>query len=196
MAPPLGLFILRNGSPIYRDEGGGSGIGDVYASVKAALLDGDPSSNAARVSARIGINAAGSHRFSQGNFVGVGLSLDQKLSERVAIHADVRATQPLDQMSVWNLPLTGRVYGFSAGPEFRLGMNSSLNLQVDGNSTPYAPTGTLAFDRGYGAITLGLARRFDRVVAQLYVRENMDLPFKIRWNTDPDLSVGLKVRIR
>ena len=195
MAPPLGISILRDGSPIYRNDGGGSGIGDVYASAKAALLDGDPSSNTPRVSARIGINAAGSARFSQGHFVGVGVSLDQKLSERVAFHADVRATQPLDRTSVWNLSLRRWVYGFSAGPEFRLGTNSSLNLQVDGSSTPYQPTGTLAFDRGYGALTFGLGRRFGPVVAQLYVRENMDLPFKVRWNTDPDLSVGLKFRI-
>jgi len=33
------------------------------------------------------------------------------------------------------------------------------------------------------------------VTAQLYMRENMNLPFSVRWNTDPDLSVGLKVRI-
>jgi len=33
-------------------------------------------------------------------------------------------------------------------------------------------------------------------VAQLYARENMNLPFRVRWNADPDLSVGIKFSIR
>jgi len=33
------------------------------------------------------------------------------------------------------------------------------------------------------------------VTAQIYLRENMNLPFQVRWNTDPDLSVGLKATI-
>ena len=197
--PPLGTLIVRNGSPIYREGGGGSGFGDVYASAKIALLDGAPSSKAARVSARIGINVAGSSSFSEGNFVGAGLSLDQKLLERVAVHGDVRATRALDETSVWNLSLRRWAFGFSVGPEFRLARNTSLNLQIDGSSTPYWPTGTFAFDKGYGDITFGLGHRFKAgsriVTAQLYMRENMNLPFSVRWNTDPDLSVGLKVRI-
>ena len=195
-APPLGTLIVRNGVPIYRQEGNGSGVGDVYVIAKVALRDSDPSSRAARVSARIGINMAGSSPFSEGNFVGAGFSLDQKLLEGVAFHGDVRATRTLDQMSAWNLSLRRWTYGFSAGPEFRLPKNSSLNLQIDGSSTPYRPTGTLAFDKGYGAITFGLGHRFSpHVTTQLYVRENMNLPFVVRWNTDPDLSLGLKVRI-
>jgi hypothetical protein len=193
--PPLGMLIVRNGATIYRQDGRGSGIGDVYAVAKVALLDGDPSSNVPRVAARVGINVAGSSAYSQGNFVGAGLSLDHKLSEGTAFHADIRAARSLDQMSRWNLPLRRWTYGFSAGPEFRLPWNSSLNLQIDGSSTPYWPTGTLAFDKGYGALTFGLGRRFGQVTTQLYVRENMNLPFKVRWNTDPDLSVGLKVRV-
>lgn len=194
-APPLGTVIVRNGSAIYRQEGGGAGVGDLYATAKVALLDGAPSSNTPRVSARIGFNVAGSAAYSLGNFFGTGLSLDQKVSDGVAFHADVRATRVLDQMSIWNLPLRRWTYGFSIGPEFRLPWNSSLNLQLDGNSTPYWPTGTLAFDKGYGDLTFGLGRRFGSVTTQLYVRENMNLPFKVRWNMDPDMSVGLKVTI-
>ena len=70
---PLGTFIERGGSRIYGDAGTGSGVGDVYVVAKVALLDRDPSSTRPRVSARAGLNVAGSSRFSEGNFVGVGL---------------------------------------------------------------------------------------------------------------------------
>jgi hypothetical protein len=33
------------------------------------------------------------------------------------------------------------------------------------------------------------------VVAQFYARENMDMPFAVRWNTDPDFAVGVKFTI-
>ena len=194
--PPLGTRLERNGATLYREDGGRSGIGDFYAVAKMAVVDAEPSSKVPRVSARLAMNVAGSSPFSEGNFVGAGLSLDHKWTEWIAFHGDLRAARALDQASVWSLPLRRWTYAFSAGPEFRLPKNSSLNLQVDGSSTPYHPTGTLAFDRGYGDITFGLGHRFARhVTAQLYLRENMNLPFKVRWNTDPDLSVGLKVRV-
>jgi hypothetical protein len=200
LRPPLGMFIDRGGLPIFTDAGTGSGVGDVYVFAKAALLDGDPSSTRPSVSARAGVNIAGSNRFSEGNFLGVGLSLDKKLLEWAAFHGDLRVTRPLDSMSVWNLPLAGWAFGFSAGPEFKLSTNSSFNLQIGGNSTPYAPTGTAAFDRGYGDVTLGVAHRFTagsrRVTAHFYVRENLNLPFRVRWNTDPDLSIGFKATIQ
>ena len=72
-----------------------------------------------------------------------------------------------------------------------------MNLQIDGSTTPYLPTGTAAFDMAYGDVTLGLNHRFTAgrrpLLAQVYARENMNLPFQVRWNTDPDLSVGIKV---
>jgi hypothetical protein len=198
--PPLGMFIDKGGSPIFRDAGTGSGVGDVYVFTKVALLDRDPSSTSPRVSARAGLNVAGSARFSEGNFIGVGLSLDKKLLEWAAFHGDVRATRALDSTSVWNLPLKRWAYGFSAGSEFKLSTNSSFNLQIGGNSTPYAPTGTAAFDRGYGDITFGVAHRFQagsrQVTAHVYARENLNLPFRVRWNTDPDLSIGFKATIQ
>jgi hypothetical protein len=98
-------------------------------------------------------------------------------------------------MSVWNLPLRRWTLAFSAGPEFKLGKNSSVNLQLDGSSTPYLATGTRAFDKNYGAITFGVGHRFGPVTAQIYARENMNLPFNVRWNTDPDMSLGLKIRV-
>ena len=199
LRPPLGTFIERGGSRIYSDTGIGSGIGDVYVVAKMALLDRDPSSTRPRVSARAGLNLAGSSRFSEGNFVGVGLSLDKKLLEWAAFYGDIRATRALDSMSVWNLPLKRWAYGFSAGSELKLSTNSSFNLQIGGSSTPYAPTGTTAFDRGYGDITFGVAHRFRAgsrfVTAHFYARENLNLPFRVRWNTDPDLSIGLKATI-
>jgi hypothetical protein len=197
--PPQGTLITRNGSPIYREEGNSSGIGDVHLTAKAALLDGDPSSKAARISARIGINIAGSSPFTEGNFVGAGVSIEKKVHQAVAFHGDIRVARALDRASVWNLPLKGAAYGFSVGPEFKLPKHSSLSLQVDGSSTPYLPTGTVAFDQGYGDLAVALGHQYRtgsrRVTAQLYMRENMNLPFRVRWNTDPDMSVGLKVRI-
>ncbi len=193
--PPLGTVIIRNGSSLYRDTGDGSGIGDLYGVAKIALVDPDPASKSPHVAFRIGLNVAGRSAFSEGNFVGAGLSLDHKWFEGMAFHVDLRATRVLDQMSVWNLGLRRMTYAFSAGPEFKLGKNSSVNLQMDGSSTPYLPTGTLAFDKSYGAITFGLGHRFGPVTAQIYARENMNLPFNVRWNTDPDMSLGLKIRV-
>jgi hypothetical protein len=194
-APPQGTVITRNGASMYRDNGTGSGIGDLHGTIKVALLDFEPASRSPRVSLRLGVNLAGSSSFTEGNYLGAGLSLDKKLSEWVAFHGDVRATRALDRLSVWNLPLRSWTFGYSIGPEFRLPKRSSFNVQLDGSSTPFWPTGTLAFDKGYGALTFGLGHRFGPATAQLYFRENMNLPFNVRWNTDPDLSVGLKVRI-
>src|SRR5439155_7387058 len=174
--PPLGTVITKNGSPLYRQEGGASGFGDLYLVGKMALIDVDPSSNIPRVSVRLAMNLSGSKTFTAGNFVGMGLSLDHKISEWVAFHGDVRATRVLDGMSAWNLPLRSWTYGFSAGPEFRLPKNSSFNVQMDGATTPYWPTGTLAFDKGYGDITFALGHRFGPVTSQLYFRENRNPP--------------------
>ena len=194
-APPLGTVITRNGSSVYRDPGDGSGIGDLYGVAKIALVDPDPASTIPHVAFRIGVNVAGRSAFSEGNFIGAGLSIDHKWFEGMAFHVDLRATRVLDQMSAWNLGLRRMTYAFSAGPEFKLGKNSSVNLQLDGSSTPYLPTGTLAFDKSYGAITFGVGHRFGPVTAQIYARENMNLPFNVRWNTDPDMSLGLKIRV-
>lgn len=84
-------------------------------------------------------------------------------------------------------------------PKDRDGEHNQFSLQIDGSSTPYLPTGTLAFDKAYGALTFALGQQYKagsrRVTAQLYVRENMNLPFRVRWNTDPDMSLGLKLKI-
>jgi hypothetical protein len=195
VTPPLGTTITRNGAAIYREAGSGAGIGDLYLGGKMALLDGDPASALPRVSARLGFNIAGNARYTAGNYMGLGLSLDQKLAPFVAMHADARATYVLDAMSAWNLPLRSKTYAISIGPEFRLPKHSAFQMQIDASTTPYLPTDTLAFDRAYGAVTFGLGHRFGSVMAQLYFRENMNMPFKVRWNTDPDLSVGLRIRI-
>jgi hypothetical protein len=192
---PLGTVILKDGTPLYQD-GAGSGLGDVYAVAKIALLEGSVSSHAPRVAARIAINVPGRAAFSAGRYLGMGLNLDQKLSEGAAYHIDIRATRVLDDLSPWNLPLRPWTYAFSVGPELRLPKNSSFNLQFDASSTPYLPTGTLAFDKAYGALTLGVGHRFGPAAAQLYFRENLYLPFQVLPNTDPDLAVGLRIRIR
>ena len=193
--PPLGTIITRNGVPLYRQEGGASGVGDLYVGGKMALLDLGPDSIAPRVAARIGVNVAGNKSYTAGNYVGMGLSVDQKLTPFLAFHGDGRVTRVLDQTSVWGLPVRPWTYAVSFGPEFRLPKRSSFNVQIDASSTPYWPTDVLAFDKAYGAVTLGLGHRFGHVMAQLYFRENMNMPFKVRWNTDPDLSVGLRIRI-
>ena len=198
--PPLGTLVRQDGRAIYRDDGRGSGFGDVYVVAKLVLADGQPSSKAARVSARLAVNIAGTRQFSAGNFAGIGVSLDRKLVSWAAFHGDVRATLILDRSSVWNLPLKRASVGFSIGPEFKLTRNSSLSLQYDGASTPYTQTGTLVFDKGYGDITLGAGFRKTvggrALVVQLYARENLNLPLSVRPNVDPDVSFGLKVTLR
>jgi hypothetical protein len=197
--PPLGTFVTRGGRPIYQAPGATSGFGDFSIVAKALLRDGAPSSTRTRVAARVAVNVSGKSEFTRGNFVGIGVSLDKKVLKWAALHGDVRASVFLDRVSHWNLPLKPMSLGFSAGPEMKLARDSSASVQIDGSTTPYLPTGATAFDRGYGNITLGLSHRFGarerQIVAQAYVRENMNLPFRVRWNTDPDLSLGIKVTI-
>ena len=194
---PLGAFVTRKGQSVYRAAGGRAGVGDVSFSAKALLHDAEPSSKGVRVAARAGLNLSGTSAFAEGNFMGFGLSLDKKLLSWAALHGDVRTTIAFDRVSQWNLPLKRRTVGFSAGPELRLSRNSSVSVQLGGNSTPYFPTGTTAFDKAYGSITIGLGHRFriggTDVVSQIYGRENMNLPFRVRWNTDPDASFGIKI---
>jgi hypothetical protein len=197
---PLGAFVTKDGQQVYRAPGAGAGVGDFLFVVKALLLDAPPESNGTRVAARIGLNVSGKSEFAEGNFFGMGISLDKKLLSWAAFHGDVRTNIAMDTVSSWNLPLKRSTVGFSAGPEFRLSRDSSVSLQIDGNTTPYVPTGTLAFDKGYGSITIGLGKRFKfgrtAVVSQIYARENMNLPFRVRWNTDPDASFGIKIALR
>jgi hypothetical protein len=197
---PLGAFVTKDGHAIYGAPGGGAGIGDFFFVAKALLRDAPPASNGTRVAARIGLNVSGASEFAEGNFVGAGVSLDKKLMKWAAIHGDVRANLALDRVSQWNLPLKRSSFGFSAGPELRVARDSSVSVQIDGNSTPYLPTGTTAFDKDYGSITIGLGHRFrtgrTSVVSQIYARENMNLPFRVRWNTDPDASFGIKIVLR
>ena len=173
------------------------GIGDFFFVAKALLRDAPPASNGTRVAARIGVNVSGQSEFAEGNVVGVGASMDKKLLKWAVFHGDVRANIALDRVSQWNLPLKRSSFGFSAGPELRLARDSSVSVQIDGNTTPYLPTGTAAFDKDYGSITIGLGHRFrtgrTAMVSQIYARENMNLPFRVRWNTDPDASFGIKI---
>jgi hypothetical protein len=196
---PLGTVVMKDGRLLRRLGGDGSGFGDVSLVAKAMLRDGEASSRDARIAVRVSLNISGQPAFTEGNFTGIGLSVDKKLTERIAVHTDVRGTIALDRISPLGLPLTRASLGFSAGPELRIAGDSSLSLQLDGSSTPYAPTGALAFDKHYGDVTYGLSHPFRagrrRVVAQIYARENMNLPLSVRWNTDPDLSVGLKITV-
>ena len=200
VTPPLGTYVIRNGQPLYQTVGEGAGFGDVYVVAKAALRDAEPASLDTRVAARVFANVSGASQFTEGNFAGVGLSVEKKLNEWAAIHGDLRMSMVIDAMSTWGLPLTGSVVGFSAGPEFRLTRNTSLNLQYDGTSSPYLPTGTAALDAGYGDVSLGVNHRFTAgrrfLVTQFYARENMVLPFNVRWNADPDFAIGVKTTIR
>jgi hypothetical protein len=198
--PPLGTLMTKGGQPVYRGAGNGAGFGDFSVVAKALLRDGTPSSGRTRVAVRVAANMSGKSAFTEGNFAGIGVSLDKKVLPWAAFHGDVRASFLLDRMSPWNLPLKHASLGFSAGPELKLSRNSSASMQIDGSTTPYLPTGTTAFDKGYGDITLGLSHRFGtsrrQFVAHAYLRENMNLPFRVRWNTDPDLSLGIKLTVR
>jgi hypothetical protein len=195
--PPLGTFITKDGRSIYAAPGDSSGFGDLSFVAKMMLLENASSTD--RVAARVGLNVAGRSEFNEGNFAGVGLSFDKKLGG-VAFHGDVRANLFLDSVSQWGLPLKRQSYAFSFGPELKLARNTSLSVQLDASTTPYQPTGTLAFDQDYGDITFGISHRFragrHNVIAHVYARENMNMPFKVRWNTDPDMSLGLKVTIQ
>ncbi len=190
--PPLGTVVTREGRALYQSAGADAGFGDVTLVAKAALRDG--------VAARVAVNLSGASEFTEGNFAGAGLSADKTLTSWLAVHGDARATMILDRVSTWGLPLRRAALAFSAGPEIRLGRNSSLNLQWDGSTTPYQTTGVAGFDAAYADVALGLNRRFQagrrQIVAQVYARENMVMPFNVRWTTDPDLAIGIKATIR
>jgi hypothetical protein len=196
---PLGTSVTRNGQLLYQSSGDGSGLGDVYLVAKAILRDASPSSRDTRIAARVAVNIAGTSEFTVGNFAGVGLTVEKKVNNWIALYGDVRGNMVIDRVSQWTLPLKRGVFGFSMGPEFRLGDNTSLNLQFDGSTTPYQPTGSVGLDAAYSDVAFGVSHRFTRgrhpVVAQFYARENMDMPFAVRWNTDPDFAVGVKFTI-
>lgn len=197
--PPLGTEIAPSGRPVYRDDVG-SGFGDVYLVGRLALADGAPSSRAPRAAARMALNIAGPARFSSGNFLGYGLSVDTKLVSRLAAQGDLRITFPLGRTSASGLPLKPVLVGFSIGPELGLTRNASISVRYSGDGTPYEPTGTKAFDTGYGDVSLGFGYRARlgtrAVVTQVYARENLVLPLLVRPNIDPDLSLGVKISIR
>ena len=194
---PLGTTITNNNRLLYQSTGNGSGFGDVRLVAKTLLHDDTGSAGGPRVAARVVLNVSGASAFTEGNFAGFGVSFDKPLSSWAAFHGDVRANLLLDRMSQWNVPLKRATVGFSIGPELKLTTNSSIGLQFDGNSTPYRPTGLAAFDASYGSITLGLSHRLTAagipLLVQFYGRENLDLPFSVRWNTDPDFAVGIKI---
>ena len=152
-----------------------------------------------RVAARVAVNISGASEFTLGNFVGVGLSVDKKVLNWMALHGDVRGSMVMDRVSVWTCPSGAACSGFRSGPEFRLAQNTSLNLQLDGSTTPYQQTGSIGLDADYGDVAFGLSHRFTRgshpVVAQFYARENMNMPFSVRWNADPDFAIGFKLTI-
>lgn len=191
VAPPLGTVITKDNQLVYQSPGNGSGVGDVYVVAKARLADG--------LAARAALNIAGASEFSEGNFAGLGVSLDRRLNGWAVFHGDLRTNILLDRTSQWGLPLRRATLAFSAGPEFRLTRLSSLNLQIDGGATPYLPAGANAFDEGYGDVTLGFNRRIRRsrrpLLVQFYARENMNLPLQVRWNTDPDFAIGFKISV-
>ncbi len=196
---PLGTAVWKDGRPLYQSSGEGSGFGDVSLVAKAALRDAAPSSRRTRVAARLAVNIAGSPQFTLGTFAGAGLSVDRKATGWLALHADVRGSVVLDRVSVWTLPLRRGVFAFSLGPELRLAADTSLNLQLDGSTTPYQPTGSIGLDANYADVTLGVNHRFTHgrhpAAVQVYARENMNMPFRVRWNTDPDFAIGLKLTI-
>jgi hypothetical protein len=194
---PLGTMVTQSNRLLYQSSGDDSGFGDLQFVAKSLLHDGADSSGGARVAARLVVNMSGASSFTQGNFAGVGVSVERRLLSWVALHGDLRASILFDRTSPWNLPLKRTTVGFSLGPELKLTANNSLSLQFDGNSTPYRATGIDVFDDSYGDVTIGLSRRMSArgmpLLVQAYARENLILPFRVRWNTDPDLAVGIKI---
>lgn len=196
--PPPGTYVVKRGQPFYHVPGSGSGFGDFSLVAKALLRERSPSSRGTRVAARVVANIAGTSAFSAGTFAGIGVSVEKPVASWIAFSGDVRATAVLDRVSRWNLPLKRESVGFSIGSEMKLTTHNSLTVQIDGSTTPYLPTGSTAFDKGYGDITIGLGHRSaqGRVVTHIYARENMNLPFRVRWNLDPDMALGVKTIIR
>src|SRR5262249_38381889 len=88
--PPLGTIVTAAGQPVYRAAGDRSGFGDFSLFAKAHLAGGTGSTYA--LAARAGVNVAGTSEVTAGNFLGVGLALEKRLSPWAAVHAGLRAT--------------------------------------------------------------------------------------------------------
>ena len=199
LQPPLGTQVIDAGRILYQAGGSGSGLGDLSFVAKALVRDGAPSSSRTRVAVRVDVNVSGTSEFTEGDFAGVGVSVDRKVLRWAALHGDLRSTFLFDRASAWHLPLKRGSLAFSAGPELRLSASNSGSIQIDGSTTPYLSTATTALDRGYGDIVLGFSHRSvagqRQIITAAYLRENMNLPFRVRWNTDPDLALGIKITI-
>lgn len=194
---PLINLVEKDGQDFYRREGPVSGLGDVALFVRTALT-GDPSAGSATLAARVMVNIAGSEALTSGNYVSAGLSASKRVLGWLALHGDARVSLPIDRDNRAGLPLKRGTVGAMGAAEFRVSQKTSLDLQFDVNGTPYAATGTRAFDRPYSAIELGISRLWgNRVLTQLYGRENMNMrPMQVQPNLDPDFSVGIKLTIR
>ncbi|MCC7416817.1 MAG: hypothetical protein IT176_06705 [Acidobacteria bacterium] len=198
-ALPFGTVVVRNGRPMYLAPGAAAGVGDLSLVLKAQLRGVESGGRGPRLAARAGANLSGAQAFTQGNFAGAGLSVEQRIGRRAALHGDARVAVLFDRISSWGLPLRRATVAFSVGPEIGIAGQTSLSAQIDGSTTPYVAAGASAFDEAYGAVTLGLSHRFGRgprhLIVRGYARENMMLPLRIRMNSDPDLAVGIEATI-
>ena len=76
--PPPGMSIIQNDRVVYQAPANSRGFGDVSLVVKAPLRDRDVRSRATRVAVRVSANVRGASTFTAGNFIGSGISIDQK----------------------------------------------------------------------------------------------------------------------
>src|SRR5262249_186220 len=93
---PLGAFVTKDGRGVYRSAGSSVGVSDFFFVAKALIHDAPLASNGTRAAVRIGMNVSGKSDFAEGNYVGIGLSLDKRLLNWAAFHSDVRANVALD----------------------------------------------------------------------------------------------------
>lgn len=193
--------LEKNGELLRYYDGHGRGLGDVLLTAKALLHKGDPASRATRWAARLAANlATGADEFSNGNYLGAGVSFEHMLGESVALHGDVRATFPLDAHDSAGLALRRAALGGRAGLEFKLTERTSFLPQVDVYQTPFHHTGLEGYDRDYGAFSFGLnhlvtAGSWDALV-QFFVRQNFEpWPFRFHSNLDPDVQFALVVTL-
>lgn len=216
---PHGGFWTRDGATIRNYDGYGSSVGDVLASAKIALLNGEGDGWAPRVAARLALNVAtASREFTRGNYAGAGLGVTQRLTRNLTLNGELRATQSLDKTDVLGLPLKqGPVPGFTLALTEALSESSAIVLQIDKNVSPYkAAAGEVP---AYGESDDGLSIGYTKIlktsggksyIVQVWERENViyhpptsdsnvltNLLSRVRFtgNQAPDNQLGVRVGV-
>jgi hypothetical protein len=195
---------VRLGSRVENEPASiGARLGDVTLSVKTALLDPDAGSFVPKLAARLALTLGTGGRFTEGSSLGAGLSIQQKITDRLYAHGDVRMIVPLDSVDPRGLPLRRQALGGTVGVEYLVNDKTSVGAQLDAQASPNKRTGVHAIDDTYADVTFGVSRMAKilthDVIVRVYGKEDFNPNHsprgRIAPHGDSDFQVGVSVSI-